>query len=207
MMTYDFYLWIVVVVLGFISAFLFYKRMKKSEIDVQKGLFLGLMLFSVLFALMRVAYILSIRVPGEVYDFYTLLGYIFGLSGFGGFLFGIEKYVVTKTKFLLTIFTFIVVGLGILGLFQVLDRIVVMGFVYGIVMVDTGLMIAVYLGLIIKTTGVIRKRTFYAFLGVVALFLSSSLDSQVALSIWGNLWVAPLLSIIGVTAIMVVQRY
>lgn len=206
-MTYDLYLWIVVIVLGLISAVFFYSRMRKSEIDVQKGLFLGLTLFSVLYALMRVAYILSIRMPGEVYDFYTLLGYIFGLSGFAGFLFGIEKYIVRKTKFLLTIVSFIVVALGVLGLFEILDRIFVMGFVYGVVMVDTALMVAIYLGLIVKTTGIIRKRTFIAFLCIFALFLSTALDSQVALAIWGNLWIAPALSIAGILGIMVVQRY
>ncbi|MBD3354055.1 MAG: hypothetical protein GF364_21415 [Candidatus Lokiarchaeota archaeon] len=211
LLTYDLYLWIACIIIGVISSILFFIRTKKSRIDIQKGLLLGLAIFCLLFSLMRVAYILSIHMPGdgsgEVYDFWTLMGYICGLSGFGGVLFGIERYVVKKTKYSLSIFTFAVVIFGIIALTGNINRELVMSFVYAIVLVDAALMAIIYIGLIQKTTGVIRKRTAAALIGVVALVVSTALDSQVGLAILGNLYVPPLLAIMGILLITIVQRY
>ncbi|MHA1341439.1 MAG: hypothetical protein ACTSRZ_11185 [Promethearchaeota archaeon] len=211
MMTYDYYLWLILVGVSIISSILFILRAKRSNIDIQKGLLLGLGIFAILFGLMRLTFILSIRMPGdgsgEVYDFWTNLGYIFGLGGMIGFLFGIERYIIKKTKFMLTIFSMIVIILGIMSMFGYLERIVVMGFVYVIVLVDAGIMLALYIWLITKTAGIIKIRTILAFFGILLMLLGMMLDSQVGLSILGNLYIAPVISIIGIILIAAVQRY
>jgi hypothetical protein len=161
---------------------------------------------------MRVSYCLAVllpasTIPGEVYDFWTNLGYIFGLSGMVGFLYGLEKYIVKKTKFLLTIFSIIVVITGILSMFNILNRITVMAFVYAIVLVDAGIILILFIGLAIKSTGVVRKRTFFVFFGIFLLLLAVALDSQVALAITNNLYIAPIMNIIGLFILTTVQFY
>lgn len=212
LLEYDIYLWAIVVVMGFVGCIIFSRRIKKITIDAQKGLVLGLSIFFLLFSFMRISYCLAVilpasSTPGEVYDFWTNLGYIFGLSGLVGFLYGIEKYIIKKTKFLLTIFSIIVVCAGILSMLNILNRIIVMGFVYVIVLADAGIILFLFLGLAIKSTGVVRKRTFFVFLGIFFLLLAIALDSQVALAITNNLYIAPIINIIGLIILMTAQFY
>ena len=213
MNTIDLYLWIASLLVGLIGAFLFLKRRKASEIDIQRDLYFGLALFLFLFSLMRIAYILSVKLPfedpGKDYDFYTSLGYVFGLAGLGGFLYGIERSIITKTKHLLTIFTYVVVVLGALSAFNVFDRSISMSATYAVVILDTLIMMILYLWLVKKTTGIIRKRTFIAFLGIVMLFASTMLDSQAAFSLAPglNLLIAPIIATVGIAIIVYVQRF
>lgn len=212
LLEYDIYLWAIVVIMGIVGNIMFSSRIKKTSIDAQKGLLVGLSLFFILFSLMRIAFCLAVLlpaslVPGEVYDLWTNVGYIFGLSGLVGFLYGLEKYIVKKTKFLLTIFSIIVVCAGILSMLNVLNRITVMAFVYVIVLVDAGIILLLFLGLAIKSTGIVRKRTFFVFLGIFLLLLAIALDSQVALAITNNLYIAPIINIVGLFILMTTQFY
>jgi hypothetical protein len=212
LLKYDIYLWGIVVIMGLIGSIIFSRRIKNSTIDVQKGLLLGLSIFFLLFSFTRIAFILAVLLPAsgveaEVYNFWTNLGYIFGLLGLVGFLYGIEKYIIHKTKFILTIFSIIVVCAGILSMLNILERETVMLFVYVIVLVDAGIVMILFLGLAIKSTGVVRTRTFFVFLGIFLLLAAIALDSQVALAITNNLYIAPIINIVGLIILTTVQFY
>ncbi len=102
MMTIDYYLWLAVVVIGLICMmFFFFVKIHKCESDLQKPYLYGLSFFILLLTLQRVAYILSVKMIGADYNFWTNLGYVCSLAGMMCFFLGIEKSVIKKTKYLL----------------------------------------------------------------------------------------------------------
>jgi len=208
--TYDLYLWIAMVIVGIVGSLLFYKRMKRSTIDIQKYLLGGVGFFLFLFSIMRISFILSIKVEnGAFYDEFTIIGYILGLGGLGGFLYGVERGIIKQTHFLMTISSIVGIVFGIIFLVFDFERGFIMDFTYVVSMADSILMLTLYLWLIKSSTGVIRNRIFIGLLGVLMIFLGMAFDSELVYTVLPTLppFVAPVCSILGISLITYIQRY
>ena len=203
MMTIDYYLWIVVVVIGLISVILFFVKVHKVESDLQKPYLYGISLFLLLLALQRVAYIIAVKLIVD-YNFWTNLGYIFSLAGMTCFFLGIEKSVIRKTKYLLSLTTLIGMLIGILSLFDILPRDISRNITYIISTLATVIIIVLFAWMISKSAGSIRKKSFITFIGVVVLFAGIMMDSEL---VYGGLWttmplvIPPILNSIGLITI------
>lgn len=210
MKSLDFPLWILQVVVGLIGFIIFLYRIKKSTVHVQRSIYLGMGIFLLFLSAMRTSYILSVRLQnGDFYSFFTSLGYSLGLAGIGGFLFGIERSVIKKTRYILTIISFIGVALGLLSVFKVISQETALPFTYAIDMIATALMIILYIWLSFKSTGIIRRRTFIGIFAVLFIFLGVMLDSEAVYGIFPAMPVIlpPIFAVIGIILIIYVQRY
>ncbi|MHA1510822.1 MAG: hypothetical protein ACTSRX_03785 [Promethearchaeota archaeon] len=202
MMTIDYYLWIAVVVLGLISVFIFFVKVLKVE-SIQKPYLYGISFFLLLLTLQRVAYIIAVKMSVD-YNFWTNLGYICSLAGMTFFFLGIEKSVIRKTKYLLSLTTLIGVLIGLLALFDILPRDISMKITYIISTLATVIIIVLFGWMISKSAGSIRKKSFITFLGVIVLFAGIMMDSEL---VYGGLWptmpliIPPILNSIGLITI------
>ncbi len=204
MMTIDYYLWIAVVAIGLISVILFFIKVNKVESDLQKPYLYGISFFLLLLSLQRVAYIISVKMAGADYNFWTNLGYVCSLAGMMCFFLGIEKSVIRKTKYLLTLTSFIGVLIGLLSLVNVLDREISMKITYIISTLATVIIIVLFAWMISKSAGSIRRKSFITFIGVIVLFAGIMMDSEL---VYGGLWptmpliIPPILNSIGLITI------
>jgi len=202
MMTIDYYLWIAVVFLGLISVFIFFVKVLKVE-SIQKPYLYGISFFLLLLTLQRVAYIIAVKMSVD-YNFWTNLGYICSLAGMTFFFLGIEKSVIRKTKYLLSLTTLIGVLIGLLALFDILPRDISMKITYIISTLATVIIIVLFGWMISKSAGSIRKKSFITFLGVIVLFAGIMMDSEL---VYGGLWptmpliIPPILNSIGLITI------
>ncbi len=203
MMTIDYYLWIAVVAIGLISVVLFFIKVHKIESDLQKPYLYGISFFLLLLTLQRVAYIISVKMNVD-YNFWTNLGYVCSLAGMMCFFLGIEKSVIRKTKYLLSLVSLIGVLIGLLALIDIIDRDISMKITYIISTLATVIIIILFAWMISKSTGSIRKKSFITFLGVVVLFAGIMMDSEL---VYGGLWptmpliIPPILNSIGLITI------
>ena len=203
MMTIDYYLWIAVVALGLISVCIFFVKVHKVESDLQKPYLYGISFFLLLLTLQRVAYIIAVKLSVD-YNFWTNLGYICSLAGMTSFFLGIEKSVIRKTKYLLSLTTLIGVLIGLLALFDILPRDISMKITYIISTLATVIIIVLFGWMISKSAGSIRKKSLITFLGVVVLFAGIMMDSEL---VYGGLWptmpliIPPILNSIGLITI------
>jgi len=204
MTTIDYYLWLLVVAIGLISVIIFLVKVNKVESDLQKPYLYGISLFLLLLALQRVAYIISVKMSGADYDFWTNLGYVCSLAGMMCFFLGIEKSVIRKTKYLLSLTTLIGVLIGLLALFNILPRDISMKITYIISTLATVIIIVLFGWMISKSAGSIRKKSLITFIGVVVLFAGIMMDSEL---VYGGLWptmpliIPPILNSIGLITI------
>ena len=72
MMTIDYYIWLAIVVIGFISVLIFFAKIPKVE-SIQKPYLYGITFFLLLLTLQRVAYIIAVKMNVD-YNFWTILG-------------------------------------------------------------------------------------------------------------------------------------
>ena len=207
MMTIDYYLWLAVVVIGLICVMLFFfVKIAKCETDLQKPYLYGISFFLLLLTLQRVAYIISVKMSGADYNFWTNLGYICSLAGMTCFFLGIEKSIIRKTKYLLSLTSLIGVVIGLLSLVNILERDISMKITYIISTLATVIIIVLFGWMISKSAGSIRKKSFITFIGVVVLFAGIMMDSEL---VYGGLWptmpliIPPILNSIGLITITI----
>ena len=206
MMTIDYYLWLAILAIGLISVIIFFVKVHKCESDLQKPYLYGLSFFIFLLTLQRLAYIISVKMSGADYNFWTNLGYIFSLGGMTCFFLGIEKSVIRKTKYLLSLTSLIGVLIGLLSLIDILDRDISMKITYIISTLATVIIIVLFAWMISKSAGSIRRKSIVTFIGIVVLFAGIMMDSEL---VYGGLWptmpliIPPILNSIGLITITI----
>jgi hypothetical protein len=196
----DFWLWLIAISIGILGSIMFYLRMKKQDTAIQKTISLGIANILLFFSMMRILYILAVRLPGHNYDFFTGLGYATGLLGLTGFVFSAERYLLHKTKFLLTIIGLVGVIAGFLAAFGVLSRDYVVNITGIVAAIIIGFILLISIWLIVHIPGDLRKRMFIVVVGIILIYLADVLDSQrmYTLIIGWPIFIAPLCMIVGI---------
>ncbi|MHA1822066.1 MAG: hypothetical protein ACTSU2_02150 [Promethearchaeota archaeon] len=204
----DFYLWIIVIAMTFIGAYIFWNRTKKSGTDIQKSLFFGISGMMIFLGVMRIFYLYAVILGYDNYDFWTNLGYISGMTGMTILLYAFEKTIIKKTHYLLTIISTIGAIMGILSAFKIVPRHLTLSFIRVVATLDTLLILILYFYLVIKTIGVLKRKVFLSFLGIISLFMGNTLDSEMIFSIWPTmpLELAPSLMILGIIMLTYFQK-
>ena len=173
----SFILWIIVIILLFISAILFLIHSFKKELEMAKKGYTAYVLFFIFFGITRIVYLLSVYIP-ENYEFFTTIGYISAIASLIFILYVLETHVVKSTKRIftyITIFAFVITTLALLGL---TDRYTALDIIMVLTLFSIAAILSLYLYLIIKATGKIRKKAILIFIGIVCIYLSETIDSE-----------------------------
>ena len=191
-------LWLISAGLLFFTFIMFMHSRTRIEMKSQKMMYIGYGLFALFFGLTRLAFIAGFYFPDD-YDFYTTLGYILAISGMLCWLYMLETYLIKKTKrmfFLIMLIGFVVALISLLGQ---ASRYFALQIIYIIAPFAIAVILFLYLFIIVKTTGTIRKKAIWVLVGLIFLTIGYLMDSEMFVGNfpWVPLEVAPILMIVG----------
>jgi len=170
-------LWIIAISLTFLSSALFAFRALKTEEKGPKMANIAYCIFLVFFGLTRIVYIIAVYNPLN-YDFYTILGYIFFISGIIFWIYILETFVITSTKKILLISNLIVFAIILIALMGATSRYFALTFVYIFSITALFVVLIIYLYIIINTRNTARKKAIGVFVGLILISLAHFMDSE-----------------------------
>ena len=199
-------LWLISIGIFFTSFVLFFLKASKLEMKSQKKIFQGYGIFSLFFGITRIIFIIGVYIP-EQYDFYTTLGYITGILGILYWLYVIETYLITNTKKIFMIITSVAFGIALIALIGQASRYFALMLIYILLPFAIVAIFMLYIYLIIKTTGIVRKRTIWLVIGLVILVIGYIMDTELFVGNfrWIPLEISPALMILGTLIFIITQ--
>lgn len=199
--------WLIVLPYVAIIAVIFFKRMAKADRDFpsQRMLHRSMGIFSLMYIINRIFFILSDLerdVNGQTHYHYQLVfvGYIVVSIAFLNILYFGEKFIIKKTKFMLTYITTAVLIIEIILLFIPelfgFGRLLNYGISYFLMM----LVLVLFIKMIIQSTGGIRRDFTLTLIGFLIIAAGAILEMDALLSS-GIIspWLTPLMFAIGAT--------
>ncbi len=190
--TIDFILWIIAIIILFVTMIFFIKRFKDSDVKNQRILFFGISLFFGLYGVALIFYKIAdyYEFLGQtsMYDMFWRLGSTSGLVGFILFIAVLEYFALNKrTLFIATISGIVTLILGLVGGPEIGRQ----ALIYGTPIMGI-LVLTVYLYLVIKGQGDIRMRALQGFSGMIVFFFGIALDNPFVISILSP-YIAPII--------------
>jgi len=195
----SFILWVIVIILLFISAILFLFYSFKKEMETTRKGYIAYVLFFIFFSITRIVYLLSVYIP-ENYELFTTIGYISAIASLVFILYVLETHVVKSTKRIftyITVIAFIISSLSLLGL---TDRYTALDIILVLTIFSIAAILSLYLYLIIKATGKVRIKAILIFIGILCIYLSETIDSEWFIAAIPSfpLEITPVIMIIGI---------
>jgi len=182
----------------------------RLEMKSQKWMNLGWGFFFIFFALLRVFFMLGIYMGEptltiEEYDLYTNLGYIAGIIGLIFVLAVLEKYMVPQTKKVITIITVVAFVICLVALIIPGGRDIALDVVYILMPITIGFIAIIYVYLIFKTTGMLRKKCEWIFISLLILTIGHLMDSQSFISSFPfiPLFISPVVMTLGLIVFLI----
>ncbi len=221
--TIKFYSWIFAIIYTAVIGFLFFIKMLRisKENKSQKEMFRSIGLFFYFYIGVRVCFLFSdfernLHCESIAYFQFVFLAYIFGVSAFLSIVNFGEKYIITRTKKKITymiIICIIVDAVIIIFLPTIVNlsnqqfnwtlkqtATYIRYFNYGIQYFTGGIIFLIYLYLIVKSTGRIRRNSIITVVGLGIAVIASFLEIDVLLST-GIMppYLSPIIFCIGIT--------
>ncbi|MFO8017185.1 MAG: hypothetical protein R6U96_00995 [Promethearchaeia archaeon] len=192
-------LWIISIGLLFLAFFLFLMKGREIDLKSSKMVFFGYAVFTLFFGLTRIFFIFGVR-NSEYYDFYTTVGYISSLIGIIFWLYILETYMITKTKKIFLIVTLITFGIALVSLIGGADRYIALTMMYTLLPVSIGVVFFLYIYIIIKGTGAVRKNAAWLLVGLIFITIGNMMDTELFVSSFPAfpLEIPPVIMIIGI---------
>ena len=199
-------LWISSVILLFLTFALFLIKSSKVEMKSQKMLYIGYGTFGLFFGISRIFFILGFFNP-ESYDFFTTLGYITGSIGIIIWLYILETFMIKQTKRIFLIMSLISFGISLIALVGLTDQYVALNLIYITLPISLGAILILYIYLIIKTTGTIRKKASWLLIGLLLIMIGYTMDTEYFLSNFQGipLEISPSIMIAGILLFLIKQ--
>jgi hypothetical protein len=171
----------------FIAAALQWYMSSKAEMRNIKMVDRTRAVFAFCYGFARIFFYWAVKLDqGASYDFWTTMGYVFGFGGLTMYVFSLEKYSLSRVPIftlygvIVTILTLTVFENFIPGI--QMFRSTIMPVIY----VSAGLLgffiLLLYIELLSKFPGSLRKRTSYELLGAIAFVIGLLFDGQVIVS-------------------------
>lgn len=195
-------LWIVATVLMISSTIIFMIKAIKIQEKSAKSMFIAYGLFYIFFGLTRILYIEAVYILG-MFDFFTNLGYITQILALIFIIYVLETQIVKSTKFfflIITIVAFVIALISLVGVTSI-RRYFALTLLFILVPISASVIMILYLYVIIKSIGGIRKKAIGLFIGSLMMFASQVMDSEVFISAtfpFVPLEITPIIMIIGV---------
>ncbi|MFX0135069.1 MAG: hypothetical protein ACFFDN_15615 [Candidatus Hodarchaeota archaeon] len=207
---YDFLLqfmiatWSVAITALLYSGYIFLNKSRKTEVESQKWLFIGIGIFLILYGITRILFLCAewardwgadlyspnvipfSKPGGSGYDFFWRLAALIGLVGLIIYNFVVERYLIRKTKYVFsiigvgTLIVCVIFGPYDIGLLATRTGPLIMGFS----------IVILYIYLIFTGEGEVRKKAIIATLGLFVFFLGVGLDSTTGQALFMNLFPA-----------------
>jgi hypothetical protein len=167
-------LWTMAIVILGAQSILFIRRAIPSTIESQRQMFWGIAIFFGCYAVTRACFLGGSLLPTYLYEIYWYAATIIGMVGFITLLFISEKYPLDcRTRFAGSILAFFSLIMSIV-LGSELGRFILAGS-----LPITGLMLfALYVYLIVKTDGEIRRRAIWNTVGLALLLAGITFDAN-----------------------------
>lgn len=204
----ELYFWYAVIVLFFVGSILFLNRARNVEMKSQKMSFVAFAVFGFCMGLCRIFFILGVFY-NQSYDDFTVLGYISALVGLIFWVFVLEKYLIQKTKNVLSIVLLVAFSFTLVALAGLTDRYTALNIQYALLPVILVSILAMYIYLIMKTTGTIRIKVIGILVGLLLILAGQMLDAELIISTFPQLpfIVAPSIMIAGIILFLSTQLY
>ena len=221
--TLNLYFFIAFTVILWIFGVIFLLKSRKNEIKGAKRIQLAFGLFGIFYGLCRLFFILMFQDfmnPDLNYNFLASMAYSLGNVGFTAIVWALEKVKYKKNYFFLTILAVtiitiggtIIIGFGIisgLGIAPQIRETLLLIIFIGVPI--SGLIIFIlYIFLIIKSAGIVRKKAGLSLLGLVIMFIGIVMDSQLFLGLdqvplWIRMDLVPIICIGGYLIFSITQ--
>lgn len=202
--------WIGFLAICFIAALLFFVQGKRLEMKSQKMMNLGWGIFFIFFALLRIFFMLGIFMGEptatlEEYDLYTNIAYVVGLFGIICLLYVLEKYMTPQTKRIFLIITVAAFVICLVALVIPGGRDIALDVIYVLMPVAIGFIAIIYIYLIIKTTGALRKKCIWIFISLLIIVIGHLMDTQFFIGAFPTipLFISPLIMSAGVIVFLI----
>jgi hypothetical protein len=207
--------WLIVIVYLVILGIIFLRRMSQADKELKsvRILYRSIAMIFYFYILNRVFFMLS-DFERDLYNttpfHYQLvnIGYIFTELAFLNMLYYGEKFVIKKTRFLLTYITIFTISIQTILVFNPELFGIVRTLSYTLSYALLGLVGILFIRLTAQSTGTLRRNFLLTLLGLAVIAASGILESDAILST-GNIppWLTPLLFAIGATIITLGMRY
>lgn len=175
-------LWLLATGLMFLSTIILIIKSVKRKERSPKLVFLAYGIFYIFFGLTRLFYIIAIYNPDN-YDFYVTLGYITQVLSLISVLYVLETHVVKSTRKIFLIITIIAFFIALISLIGVVSRDFALTMLFILLPFSASVILILYLYVIFKSTGALRKSAIGLFLGAFLLFVAQILDSEMFISL------------------------
>ncbi len=203
-------LWILLIILLFLSGGLFLIKAITLDMKSQKMIYFGLSIFLYCFGITRSLFFISwtcLNVFEGCSEFYMILGFITGILGLICWIFVLETYLV-KTKKVFSILTIASFVISLIALFGLTDRPTALNIIYILLPGVVLTIIILYIYLIIKSTGIVRKKAIGLLIGIIVFVIGHMMDySKSPLSFGVTEIISPLLSIVGIVIFTTTQLF
>jgi len=161
---WDLIFWIVYIILSVIGILYLIRRSIKSRILAQKRFYLYFSLFFLGYGLTRIFFILAVAFPIS-YDIFVLIGYLMSFIGIFFIMLGFEKYII-PTKGILSILSLITVAFISVAILVGSSKYIVLNLIYILGPLFIGSLFIIYIYLIRKTAGEMKRKTIEGFIGM-----------------------------------------
>ena len=175
-------LWFVATGLMFLSTIMLVIKAIKIEGRSPKLMYLAYGIFYILFGLTRILYIVAVYNP-DSYDFFTTLGYITQALSLISILYILETHVVKSTKKIFLMITMIAFFISLISLIGVVSRDFALTMLFILLPFSGGVILILYLYVIIKSTGALRKSAIGLFIGSLMMYAAQIMDSEMFLGL------------------------
>lgn len=171
----------------------------KTKARSPKLVFLAYGIFYIFFGLTRIVYIVAVY-NLDNYDFLVTLGYIAQSLALISILYILETHIVKGTKKIFLILTLIAFFISVIALTGVISRELALTILYILLPFSSGVILLLYLYIIFKSTGALRKRAIGLFIGSLLMYVAQIMDSEMII---GSIYpIMPL--ILEITAVIMI---
>jgi CDP-diglyceride synthetase len=170
-------LWIIVIVLLFLSAVLFFKEALGLEQKQPRSGNLAYGIFSLFFGMTRMVYVIAVYMPNS-YDFFINLGYIFLMVALISIIYVIETQVITSTKKIFLLINSIAFIIALFTLIGVASRYFALTMLYILAPISIFVILGMYLYIFIKSKGKVRQKALIILCGFLLVTLAHFMDSE-----------------------------
>lgn len=156
---------------------------RKSDSEILRNIKRGYGLFLTFYAATRIFFILATWFHSEPwhpnsYDFFVVWGYFSTAVGFSIIIFVIEKYLITKTRFLFTVLGVVLVALYLLSILGVFTQAVALELSWYSSPILIAVVLLLYMSLAIRSTGKLRRNAIIIIVGIFLLAAMAVLDGE-----------------------------
>ncbi|MFX0071528.1 MAG: hypothetical protein ACFFAO_10605 [Candidatus Hermodarchaeota archaeon] len=177
--------WIIVMIYLFLIAtyFLVNSLKQPEELKSRKQVLRAIALFFYFYIVKRFFFILSdferdANGDTQLFYRYTALAYVFYFLALLNFIFLTEKYVINRSKYILTYIFISGLIINIVMLFFPELMPIVRYLNYAILYTEVVILLIIYTYLAIKTTGKLRKKSIFIIIGLLVIVIAEFLESE-----------------------------